>query len=144
MTILTLRTDRPEAELGLYEDNKQLVYEIWEAHRELAETLHAKLADLLKKSGKELNDIERIVIYKGPGSFTGLRIGISVANALAYSLVVPIVGTVDEWIQQGILSLKSGKNQGEVVPEYGNPVHITQQKNSVIKSTFQNKMLDKA
>jgi tRNA threonylcarbamoyladenosine biosynthesis protein TsaB len=128
MTILTLRTDKPESELGLYENDKQLAYDVWEAHRRLAETLHLKINDLLASQGKSLSDLKGIVIYKGPGSFTGLRIGVSVANALAYSLNIPIVGETNTWIEQGIVRLKAGENDMSVVPEYGQPVHITTQK----------------
>lgn len=128
MIILTMRTDKPEAELGLYDDQKQLVYEVWEAHRELAETLHLKLEQLLQNAGKKLEDIEGIVAYRGPGSFTGLRIGISVANALAYSLSIPIAGATGDWLNSGITYLLAGKAHKQIVPEYGAPVHITQQK----------------
>jgi tRNA A37 threonylcarbamoyladenosine modification protein TsaB len=83
MIILTLRTDKTEAEIGLYDNEKQLAYEIWYAHRELAETIHKKLAEILDKASKELNDIGGVVCFKGPGSFTGLRIGLTVGNALA-------------------------------------------------------------
>jgi len=66
------------------------------------------------------------VVYKGPGSFTGLRIGISVANALAYGLNVPIVSTTGkDWQLQGIDRLKKGKNETSAVPDYGSEPHIT-------------------
>src|ERR1019366_326519 len=101
MLLLTMRTDKPDAELGLYEDEKQLKYETWAAHRELAETIHQKLADMLIAQGRTLRDVEGIVVFKGPGSFTGLRIGITVANTLAYSLGLPIVATEEpQWLEQ--------------------------------------------
>lgn len=46
----------------------------------------------LRKQKKTLKDISEIKIETGPGSFTGLRIGISVANALAWALKIPING----------------------------------------------------
>ncbi len=130
MMILTLRTDKPEAEVGLYDDDKQIAYEVWPAHRQLAETIHQKIAELLKDKSKQLSDVQAIVCYKGPGSFTGLRIGLSVANALASGLNVPIVGVEGEenWLQKGIGSIMSGKNDQAVMPEYGAPVHITRPK----------------
>ena len=126
MIILTLRTDKPEAEIGLYDDQEQLAYETWTAHRQLAETLHAKIQELLKNQNKDWADIQGIIIFKGPGSFTGLRIGMSVANALAYSLSVPIIGTIgDNWQTQGIENLLTGKSDKVAVPEYGSEAHIT-------------------
>lgn len=128
MIILTLRTDKPEAEVGLYSDQTQLSYEVWEAHRQLAETLHTRIGKLLRQQQLDFKDIEGIVVYQGPGSFTGLRIGIAVANALAYSLTVPIIATGDDWIEQGIRLLLSGRNQTVAMPEYGQPAHTTTQK----------------
>lgn len=118
--VLTLRTDKPEAEIGLYEGQEQLAYQIWTAHRQLAETIHHKIDEILNKSSKSIADIGGIACYKGPGSFTGLRIGLSVANALAYSLGIPIVGaTGDDWAKQAIKRLLSGNKGKIVVPEYG-------------------------
>ena len=126
MLILTLRTDNPQAELGLFDDDKQLAYQTWQAHRQLAETIHSKIEALLQESSKTWPDIDGIVVYRGPGSFTGLRIGLSVANAIASSLDVPIIGaTGDSWVEEGIKVLRTGKTDEIVLPEYGAPVHIT-------------------
>lgn len=129
MLIITLRTDKPEAELGLFNDDTQLAYFSWQAHRELAETLHQKLQELLDNHDKTLEDIEGIVVFKGPGSFTGLRIGITVANALGYALNVPVVSNEDpDWLQTGIARLLAGESEAVVQPEYGALPHITAQK----------------
>lgn len=127
--ILVIRTDKPEAEIGVYQANEKLAYKQWHAHRALAETLHQKISTLLQSQNADWHDISGIVVYKGPGSFTGLRIGLSVANALAASYQVPIVATSgDKWISQGTSALLQGKNEQVALPEYGAPVHITQQK----------------
>ncbi|MCA9329139.1 tRNA (adenosine(37)-N6)-threonylcarbamoyltransferase complex dimerization subunit type 1 TsaB [Candidatus Saccharibacteria bacterium] len=129
MLILALRTDKPEAEIGLYNDNQQLDYLTWQAHRHLAETIHTKIKHLLSFHGKNWGDIKGIVCYHGPGSFTGLRIGLTVANTLASSLPAAIVGsTNDQWLQLGINELLQGVDHKMILPEYGAPVHITQQR----------------
>ena len=46
----------------------------------------------LKKQKKDLKDVTAIKVNLGPGSFTGLRVGIAVANALGWALKVPING----------------------------------------------------
>jgi tRNA threonylcarbamoyladenosine biosynthesis protein TsaB len=126
MLILTLRTDKPEAELGIFDDEKRLAYETWHAHRQLAETLNLKIKDVLAAQEKSLQDIEGIVVFKGPGSFTGLRIGISIANALADSLGIPIVGTIgDDWSATGCQRILDKQNDQLIVPEYGSPPHVT-------------------
>lgn len=129
MLALTLRTDKPEAEIGLFVDGAELGYTLWQAHRQLAETIQHKIEDLLKEHGKDLKQLNGVVVYQGPGSFTGLRIGLSVANALAYSLEIPIVAeTGDSWIKVGLGRLSQGASDQLALPEYGSPPHITQQK----------------
>ena len=127
--ILVLRTDKPEAEIGLFDGSNQVAYETWQAHRQLAETIHKKINGLLTAQGRTLGDISGIVVYRGPGSFTGLRIGVSVANALAYAQDVPIAAaTGEDWIQTGIKELENAPAKRPVVPEYGAPAAVTQPK----------------
>jgi tRNA threonylcarbamoyladenosine biosynthesis protein TsaB len=129
MLVLTLRTEKPEAEIGLFEDHNQLAYETWPAHRELAATIHQKIQATLQSQGKTLEDLGGIVCLQGPGSFTGLRIGLTVANSFAYGLEIPVVGTMDpDWLHKGIDRLLKGEADKVALPEYGAPVHITQQK----------------
>ena len=126
MLILTVRTDKPEAEVGLFEDGQRLAYTTWAAHRQLAETVHQVIVDVLRENGKDLHDIEAIAVYQGPGSFTGLRIGLTVANAMADGFRLPIVGVEGEtWLPQALGRLQAGENDVAVMPEYGAEVHIT-------------------
>ena len=62
----------------------------WESGRDLAENLHAFLRDKLAENGADFSDISEITFMSGPGSFTGLRIGAAVVNALASELNVPL------------------------------------------------------
>lgn len=129
MLVLTVRTDKPEAEVGLYDSRNQIDYVTWAAHRQLSETLHRKIQALLSAHGFDWSDIDGVVCYEGPGSFTGLRIGVSVANGLAYSLGVPIAGsTGDTWMSKGVRTLIDKKGKKTVLPAYGAEVRITQQK----------------
>lgn len=129
MIVLTIRTDKPEAEIGLYDGDQQLVYERWQAHRELSDTIHKQIEKVLQSQSTEWQAVEGIVCYKGPGSFTGLRIGLSVANALAHSLNIPAVAIGgDDWQQAGIHHLHNGETDKVLMPEYGGEINITQQK----------------
>ena len=54
--------------------------------------------EVLRDAGAKLADLTAVLAITGPGSFTGLRVGIAVANALAHQLGIPIVGLrTDEW-----------------------------------------------
>ncbi len=131
MIILTIRTDKPEAEIGLYDGHKQIAYDIWQAHRQLAETIHSRIVKLLESQNIDLYKLQGLIVYKGPGSFTGLRIGFSVANSLAYSLKIPIVSTnadQKEWQTTGIDQLKSGDSEKNATPDYGAPATTTKQR----------------
>jgi tRNA threonylcarbamoyladenosine biosynthesis protein TsaB len=60
--------------------------------RKQSEMLPAVIAELLLRHGVELGELEAFVVGLGPGSFTGLRIGLATAKALAYALRVPLAG----------------------------------------------------
>jgi tRNA threonylcarbamoyladenosine biosynthesis protein TsaB len=126
MLILALRTDKPEAELYLFDSEKQLGQLKWPAHRELSSTIHKQIDRILDQSSINLQHLQGIVCFKGPGSFTGLRIGLSVANALAYANQIPIVtARGDDWLETGIKNLLAGKNDKTAIPEYGSPPNVT-------------------
>ena len=129
MIILALRTDKPEAELYLYDGHKQLAELKWPAHLKLAETLNSKIEEILNKSSIAYSQLEAVAIYKGPGSFTGLRIGVSVANALAYAQAIPIIAkSGDDWLEKSLKALQTGQNDQITTPKYGAPLRVTKPK----------------
>ena len=62
------------------------------AKQEKSQKLLPFIIEVLKKEGKNLRDITDIEVNLGPGSFTGLRVGVSVANTLGWALKVPVNG----------------------------------------------------
>jgi tRNA threonylcarbamoyladenosine biosynthesis protein TsaB len=50
------------------------------------------IQELLSEADMELKDLTEITVATGPGSYTGLRVGVAVANALGYSLGIPVNG----------------------------------------------------
>ena len=63
-----------------------------EARQEKSQKLLPFIDELLKKRGKKIEDITEIEVNTGPGSFTGLRVGVSVANTLGWVLGVTVNG----------------------------------------------------
>ena len=123
--ILLLDTSTPTCFVTLVEGDLRTTYQ-WEAQRELAHGLLKYLKDTLAETGKTWNDLSGIVAYQGPGSFTGLRIGITVLNTLAYSLKIPIVGAMgSDWKETGLARLSQSENDSIVLPEYGGEANIT-------------------
>jgi len=125
--ILSLKTDSPLAHIELFDDDSvSIAMEDWQADRGLAKGLHTHIDELLKTQSFGWDDIKGVIIFRGPGSFTGLRIGITVANALAYGLDVPVVGeTGDDWQSKALQRLRSGESDKVVLPHYGSEAHIT-------------------
>lgn len=56
-----------------------------------AEKLHDFILEVLKFSNLKMNDIEAVAVSKGPGSYTGLRIGVSAAKGICFALDVPLI-----------------------------------------------------
>lgn len=127
MITLCIRTDKPLAEIYVYKNSECAVQLQWEAHRSLAETLHTKIRLVLEDAQVTLADLDRVVIFRGPGSFTGLRIGMSVANALGYALNIPVIAAGGEGWLDSVLE-KSESYFVPQIPVYGGDPHITQQK----------------
>lgn len=98
----------------------------WQADRGLAKGLLGYLNNILKSNDKTWNDISAIGVFEGPGSFTGLRIGITVANTIADAQNIAIVGgRGDDWQNEILSKLKEGKNEKIVLPFYGSEANIT-------------------
>lgn len=123
--IILLDTSTPVCRLGIGADQAVTWHE-WQADRQLAKGLLKYIVDTLKDSGADLRDVRAIGVYQGPGSFTGLRIGLTVANTLAESLDIPIVGTDgDTWTQDAVNRIANGGNDRIVLPNYGGEANIT-------------------
>lgn len=128
--ILAIRTDHPHAELHLINQDGRVADKlVWPATNELSKVLLANIEKLLKKNKLKHQDLTGVIVFRGPGSFTGLRIGVAVANALAYSLGLPIAGaTSDDWLKKGLMALAKPHKGQWVVPEYGAEPNISQPK----------------
>lgn len=124
--IVLLDTSTPVCRLTLVADEARYEY-AWEAGRELARGLHAFLRDKLAEHGWGFADITGIGVMKGPGSFTGLRIGLTVLNTIADDRDLPIVGVemTEQWHDYALRRLAAGETDGIVMPHYGGEAHIT-------------------
>ncbi len=126
MLILAIRSETGSPQLSLYDDHNLLTHDTWSAERDFARSLPEHVQKLCLTADKKHTEIQGIVCFAGPGSFTGLRIGHSYANALSYALSIPVVSTATyNWLSLGITRLESGDNQKVVIPEYGAEAHIT-------------------
>lgn len=128
MLYILLDSSTPLCTLDIVTEDGTTTYE-WQADRGLADGLLAYMENILHAHQATWNDITGLGVMKGPGSFTGLRIGITVANTLAETCGVPIVGTSGtDWKEDAVSKLSRGISDRLVMPEYGKPANITKRR----------------
>jgi tRNA threonylcarbamoyladenosine biosynthesis protein TsaB len=123
--IILLDTSTPVCRLTLIDGQQQFDSE-WQADRDLARGLLIYLNDQMAAHDWTWGDISGIGVYQGPGSFTGLRIGLTVMNTIAAAQQIAVVGANGyQWSQTAVERLRSGENDRIVLPIYGSEAHIT-------------------
>ncbi len=91
MRILGLDTATWRASVGLLLDGEVVAEQAQVANGSHAVTVLPLLADTLRRAGCRVRDLDAIAVSSGPGAFTGLRVGLSVAKGLACATGVPVV-----------------------------------------------------
>jgi tRNA threonylcarbamoyladenosine biosynthesis protein TsaB len=90
--ILNIETATKNCSVALAKEGKTIVCkEIAEEGYSHAERLHVFIEEIIKEAGITLNDLSAIAVSQGPGSYTGLRIGVSAAKGLCYALDIPLI-----------------------------------------------------
>ncbi len=90
--ILAIDTATRTAGIALYDGERVCGEETWHSERSHTVELMPSLVRLLDRQGISPRELTGIAVTLGPGSFTGLRIGLSVAKGLNLALKVPLVG----------------------------------------------------
>ncbi len=89
---LAIDTSTDTASLAIVQDSEVLAELTWRCGQNHTTQLLPHLAHLLNQIKLSLQSTTGIIVARGPGSFNGLRVGISTAKGLAFSLGIPIVG----------------------------------------------------
>ena len=90
--LLAIDTSTDTASLALVQDSEVLAELTWRCGQNHTVELLSQLVRLLNQTNLNLQSTSCIIVARGPGSFNGLRVGISTAKGLAFSLGIPIVG----------------------------------------------------
>ncbi|MDG4714890.1 tRNA (adenosine(37)-N6)-threonylcarbamoyltransferase complex dimerization subunit type 1 TsaB [Winogradskyella marincola] len=90
--VLNIETATTNCSVSLSKDGETLVLkEDNSAGYSHAETLHVYIKDVFAEANISSKDIDAVAVSKGPGSYTGLRIGVSSAKGLCYALSKPLI-----------------------------------------------------
>lgn len=90
--ILNIETSTKNCSVSIAQNGELLgLTELTDMQYSHAEKLHPFILETISKAGIEMKDIDAIAVSKGPGSYTGLRIGVSAAKGLAFSFDIPLI-----------------------------------------------------
>lgn len=114
--LLHIETSTTMCSVALSEHEKLLgVKEINEGYTH-AENLHVFIHDLLNETRVQPSDLSAIAVSKGPGSYTGLRIGVSAAKGLAYALNLPLISVDTLQVMSAQAAKTTGAGEGFFCP----------------------------
>jgi tRNA threonylcarbamoyladenosine biosynthesis protein TsaB len=89
--ILLIDTSGETAGVALSESGKVVASKINPQQKDHAAWLHPAIQLLMKESGHSLSTLDAVSVTAGPGSYTGLRVGMATAKGLCYALKIPLI-----------------------------------------------------
>ncbi|MCR4399516.1 MAG: tRNA (adenosine(37)-N6)-threonylcarbamoyltransferase complex dimerization subunit type 1 TsaB [Syntrophomonadaceae bacterium] len=112
MLVLAIESATPVAGVALVTESKLMAEHYVDYGKTHSQTLMVMVDQLLKGAGLQLGDLDALVVSAGPGSFTGLRIGMALGKGLALGAGLPLLGvsTLDG------LALQAGPCDGPIWP----------------------------
>lgn len=111
--ILNIETATKNCSVAIAKDGKTIICkEIAEEGYSHAERLHVFIEAIIQEAGITFKELNAIAVSQGPGSYTGLRIGVSAAKGLCYALEIPLIAV--ETLQVLALQVKSAN--GLIIP----------------------------
>src|SRR4051794_35880252 len=103
--ILQIETATTVCSVALSENGRLLAHKEIQQRNVHAEVITLFIDEILKTAGKQYHEMNAVAVSCGPGSYTGLRIGISVTKGLCYSLDIPFIAIETlEAMTDGMLS----------------------------------------
>ena len=115
MISLFIDTHDKDINLVLYKDGEILDKNIKESERHHSDFIMPMLKELLDRNNITVHDLNEIFVVNGPGSFTGVRLGVTIAKTLAYTLNIP-VKTITS-LEMFALSANTDQNKIVIIPD---------------------------
>ena len=111
--ILNIETATKNCSVALAKEGRTILCkEIAEEGYSHAERLHVFIEEIIKEAGITFQDLSAIAVSQGPGSYTGLRIGVSAAKGLCYALEIPLIAV--DTLQ--VLASQANVSSGLIIP----------------------------
>ena len=111
--ILNLETATKNCSVSISQNGQTILCkEMAEAGYSHAEKLHVFIEECIKESNISFKDLSAIAVSQGPGSYTGLRIGVSAAKGLCFALDLPLIAV--DTLQ--VLASKLSISEGVIIP----------------------------
>lgn len=100
--ILSLETATTVCSVALHDDGAILASSSMHISRSASSKLAVMIDELLKRCDKTPKDLKAVAVSSGPGSYTGLRIGVATAKGMCYALSIPLIGinTLESMVMQ--------------------------------------------
>jgi len=113
--IICLESATSTCSVALCDKGKVISLKESETGRSHASLLTVFIDELLKEAGLKITELEAVAVSKGPGSYTGLRIGVSVAKGMAYGALIPLIGIDTTFsLFSGFISSKEGLSASDL------------------------------
>jgi tRNA threonylcarbamoyladenosine biosynthesis protein TsaB len=108
--ILSIETGTDVCSVALANDGELMALRESDEGRDHAKKVAIFVDELLKETGVQPSDLDAIAVGKGPGSYTGLRIGVSFAKGMCYALNIPLIaiGSLDALAKVAREDFKAG------------------------------------
>ncbi|WP_163398092.1 tRNA (adenosine(37)-N6)-threonylcarbamoyltransferase complex dimerization subunit type 1 TsaB [Flavobacterium fluviatile] len=111
--ILNIETATKNCSVAIAKNGKTIVCrEIAEEGYSHAEKLHVFIEEIIAESGISVHDLAAVAVSQGPGSYTGLRIGVSAAKGLCFALNIPLIAV--DTLQT--LASQAKVSDGKIIP----------------------------
>ena len=117
---------------GIVSENSILREIKREYQKDLSKEALPKIIELFEKTNLTPKDIDKIIVVTGPGSFTGIRIGVTIAKTIAWSLNIPIISisgltamaisSISNTYKMPLIDARRGYVYGAIYDKDNNPI----------------------
>jgi tRNA threonylcarbamoyladenosine biosynthesis protein TsaB len=121
--ILAIDTSEKKCMVEIF-DGRKIDQLSWPWQKDTGSEVLERIKKILLKHSLKLSEVEAIAVNQGPGSYTGVRVGITVANTLSWSLDIPVIGYNAGNIEKMLAKITDDlKNRKISPPRFPTPIY---------------------